>query len=583
MENNKKKTALWSLSLARRIWLSTLVFVLISGCALAFAGWQLRQISDSSAQQQQRIELQQQALLEQRQSDRQREQVAALRRQLLAASEAYSHMLYWHFDAALTVEYDSRDRAEAAQQRVKQALAMLAGAMPQSAALFAEFEQRLSQYRNLVDKAFEFFQKGSNALGTSLIGGARDESVKMSGLLSQLADRLEQQLSEAEGASQQRLQMAEQLGVDVKGAAAALAQQASSGSRWLLLIGGGALLLSLLNGLAFSRALLKPLRRIQSILVATAADHDLTRRCDSRRRDELGAMAAAFDTLQHSFGDTLGQVQQLLQQLEGSVERSSVTGNRLQQLVVDQQRDTSAVMAAACQLSGTADAVSGHSADALGRTREAEADVAEGFRVVASSHQSMHQLADCIDSTGEAMNRLAQRSQSIGSILDVIRGISEQTNLLALNAAIEAARAGEMGRGFAVVADEVRELAQRTSRSTDEIQQMVEQLQQDAAAVETVVGRSRSIAGESRTLSDQAQQALQGIQQAVEAISALNGQIAAAATEQQQSANSIEQSLQHSNSRVEQVAGEAAGMQQQGLQLSEQLNGLRLRLDSFRC
>ena len=107
--------------------------------------------------------------------------------------------------------------------------------------------------------------------------------------------------------------------------------------------------------------------------------------------------------------------------------------------------------------------------------------------VVAKTIKAIETLSQNIETVSQVTADLANESNNIGSVLDVIRGIAEQTNLLALNAAIEAARAGEQGRGFAVVADEVRTLASRTGKSTDEIQAMIAKLQKGAqAAVEAV-------------------------------------------------------------------------------------------------
>ena len=167
----------------------------------------------------------------------------------------------------------------------------------------------------------------------------------------------------------------------------------------------------------------------------------------------------------------------------------------------------------------------------------------EGRDKVKLTVTALRSMTEEFSRTSALIGGLAEQSKDIGKVLDVIRAIAEQTNLLALNAAIEAARAGEAGRGFAVVADEVRALAHRTQVSTQEIEQMISQVQGGTtAAVQSMKG-SVEHAGKTLTVAEEAGGALEQIYQKAGQIGERNLLIASASEEQAAVAREVDRNI----------------------------------------
>lgn len=278
-------------------------------------------------------------------------------------------------------------------------------------------------------------------------------------------------------------------------------------------------------------------------LAARIAKGDLSQTTRVSRCDEMGQLQNSMQTMVLSLRELIGGIDQGVSQLSAAVEQLASVSEQTKVRVGQQKQETDQVATAMNQMSATVHEVALNAEQASQAATAADHQAQLGDQVVGEAVQQIEQLAEQMDRSISAMHQLADESERIGSILDVIKSVSEQTNLLALNAAIEAARAGEAGRGFAVVADEVRGLAQRTQQSTEEIEQLIDNLHGGTEQVTRLLDSSKHLTRGSVALSRKAGDALNQITRTVSAIQGMNQQIATASEEQSAVAEEINRSV----------------------------------------
>nr|WP_282443225.1 methyl-accepting chemotaxis protein [Pseudomonas sp. B329] len=323
------------------------------------------------------------------------------------------------------------------------------------------------------------------------------------------------------------------------------------------------------------------LRSLGAMMDKVAAG-DMTVTFVAHSRDELGDLGQVFNGTVAKIHDLIERVGHTVSQVELQASQVQTVSAQSNQAVSGQRSQIEQVATAMNQMSATAQEVARSAAAAVNSAQSVNDETVSGRALVQSQQSGIARLALEIDESVRVINQLAADSQSISSVLEVIKSIAEQTNLLALNAAIEAARAGEQGRGFAVVADEVRTLARRTQHSTGEIEQMISRLHSGVGAAVKAMGSSHEMASGTVGQSEKVQHALENILGAVGMIVDQNQQIAAAVEQQTAVAHDIDQNIVQINRAGEHAAQGAQQTEAASRQLSAQVIELKQLIGAFR-
>jgi methyl-accepting chemotaxis protein len=315
---------------------------------------------------------------------------------------------------------------------------------------------------------------------------------------------------------------------------------------WLLIAGGMALVASFVCLMVVLRltVTLKLEDFVAKVTDLARGEGDLTRQITVRSNDEFGLLADEINWL-------VDKIRKIISLIAQTSEQVSSSATQLQSSAVQMATGAEEVAAQVDTVATAGEEMSATSADiaqnchlASEGSQKASAAAVAGARVVDETIVVMNSIAERVKSSAHAVESLGSRSDQIGEIVGTIEDIADQTNLLALNAAIEAARAGEQGRGFAVVADEVRALAERTTRATREIGEMIKAIQQETRGAVIAMEEGVSEVAKGSMKAADSGRALELILQQINDVNLQIHQVATAAEEQTATTSEISNNMQ---------------------------------------
>lgn len=427
--------------------------------------------------------------------------------------------------------------------------------------LFSEFSAALGSYKGQAQKTMELAQKGKTDEAMVQIKG---DGLKSARDLQQAIEKLVQsKTGQGKLISDDNTSLATSAG-------------------WVMLgLAAGGALLAFVLGIVVSRLITVPIKQLSDD-AQKVANGDLTVQVNSTTRDEIGMLTDSFRSMTESLRSTIRQVADTAVTVSTAANQLQTTAEQIATGAEEVVAQTQTVATAGEEMAATANDIANNCQTAAAGALDASSSASDGSVVVGKTVHAMEAIAQRVQQTASTVARLGERSDQIGAIVGTIEDIADQTNLLALNAAIEAARAGEMGRGFAVVADEVRALAERTTRATKEISDMIRTIQGETrTAVDAMEEGVREVEAGTQEAA-RSGDALQNIMEQVNMVSMQISQVATAAEEQTATTSEISNNMMQITEVIQQTAHGAHESATAAAQLSSMADNLQTMVRRFR-
>ena len=323
---------------------------------------------------------------------------------------------------------------------------------------------------------------------------------------------------------------------------------------WIM-IGAAVLaaLLAFILGLIIARSISVPVNTLAG-QARQVADGDLRVKIEYRSGDEVGELSEAFRVMTENLRSTISKVSDTSDQVAAAANQLHSTAEHIATGAEEVAAQAGTVATAGEEMSATSGDIAQNCQMAAEGAERASKTAGNGAEVVERTVAVMGQIAAKVQESARTVESLGERSDQIGAIIGTIEDIADQTNLLALNAAIEAARAGEQGRGFAVVADEVRALAERTTRATKEIGEMIKAIQKETKGAVIAMEQGVQQVEAGTVEAAKSGQALQDILQQINDVAMQVNQIATAAEEQTATTGEISSNMMQITEVVQQTS-----------------------------